>query len=218
MKKVKTNNKNGCRYIYLLLLVLTGCAKERHIEETNTMAYNNQEPVAIGCEGADYDDWTRSAYVLPYPIGKSHVVNLSHCAGSYHSAGEPDEFAIDFEMPIGTHISASRAGRVVRIEESGVDGNFPNNVVVVQHADNTFAQYMHLTNKGVFVKVGDEVEQGQIIALSGNTGLAGYPHLHFVVTDGSYAYPYKSVPTTFKNTSPNERSLASWTRYTALPY
>ncbi|KAG1654379.1 23S rRNA pseudouridine(2604) synthase [Nymphon striatum] len=102
---------------------------------------------------------------------------------------------------------ASREGKVVHIEESGNDFNHPNNLVVVQHGDNTYAQYMHLTRDGARVKIGEQVTKGQAIGLSGATGLAGYPHLHFVVTSGSWKYPYSSIPKNFSNTTANENSL-----------
>ena len=175
-------------------------------------------PTAAGCPGAFYPEWTSSPYVLPYPVGAAYTVDLSHCSGSYHSAGQPDAYAIDFDMDIGSVITAARAGLVVYVEESGIVYDFPINLVVVRHADETFAQYMHLTTGGASVDIGQQVEQGDQIGRSGATGLAGYPHLHFVVTQGGWRYPYESTPTTFSNTQPNERSLASGYRYRAEPY
>ena len=43
------------------------------------------------------------------------------------------------------------------------------------------ALYAHLKPEGVQVRVGQQVRQGQPIALSGNTGYSTAPHLHFVV-------------------------------------
>ena len=102
---------------------------------------------------------------------------------------------------------------------SGRDGGFPNNKIVIKHDDGTFAQYMHLTQNGALVEIGEEISQGDLIGSSGNTGLAGFPHLHFVLTKpGSYKYPYKSMPTTFLNTLANERSLAAGIEYPAYEY
>ncbi|RDK86882.1 M23 family metallopeptidase [Marinirhabdus gelatinilytica] len=175
-------------------------------------------PPTLGNCNVTYPEWTTSPYVLPYPVGESYVIGLSHCGGSFHSAGGPDQFAIDFNMSIGTIITASRDGKVVHVTESGFDGEFPNNLVVVRHFDNTYAQYMHLTKDGAIVTVGETVKQGDTLGYSGATGLAGYPHLHFVVTQDSWPYPYISVPNTFKNTDPNPKSLLSGRAYEALPY
>jgi hypothetical protein len=173
----------------------------------------------VGCASTSYPAWEASPYVLPYPVGESYQVDLSHCSGSYHSWGLPDAFAIDFAMNVGTHVTASRAGNVVHVEESGIDYAFPNNLVVIDHGDATFAVYMHLTENGALVEVGEAVEPGDTLGLSGVTGLAGYPHLHFVVIEDDWtAWPYVSTPTTFSNTSANPRSLQSGRRYVAQPY
>lgn len=71
---------------------------------------------------------------------------------------------------------------------------------------------------GAVVRVGQAVAAGALLGYSGNTGLAGYPHLHFVVTaPGSMGYPYTSLPVTFRNTIPNPKSLESGMRYEAFP-
>ncbi|MGB5554909.1 MAG: hypothetical protein WBM83_09655, partial [Flavobacteriaceae bacterium] len=102
----------------LLILILDGslCCKKNEGYQFNkspNIKENLQEgegPVADGCPNTQYDDWKTSRYVLPYPVGESYIVTLSHCGGSYHSEGQPDEYAIDFSMKIGTLITVSRAG------------------------------------------------------------------------------------------------------------
>ena len=122
-------------------------------------------------------------------------------------------------MDIGTLITASRGGEVVAIEEAGQDYNSShNNYVVVDHKDGTYGFYMHLTVNGAIVQIGDNVSKGDSIAYSGATGLAGYPHLHFVVTKDSYSWPYESIPLNFRNTTENKRGLSSNTYYKALSY
>ena len=171
-----------------------------------------------GCPGVTYPDWATSPYVLPYRVGSTFRTGLSTCGGSFHSQGQPDEFAIDFDMGIGTLITASRPGTVVYVEQSGRDFDFPNNLVVVDHGDGTYGEYMHLTQGGALVDVGDTLAQGDSIGLSGATGLAGYPHLHFVVVGDDWQWPYVSVPVTFSNTTANPNSLRGGTAYEALSY
>ena len=111
---------------------------------------------------------------------------------------------------------------------------WPVAVVYVQHADDTVARYIHLTNNGALVAVGDAVAQGQVIGLSGDTGNSTDPHLHLDVTEGCCAVPpdYNQLPE--GQTRPlNFRNAAGVTAaitpdlscglllgefYTALPY
>lgn len=194
------------------------CTDLSTIPDSFFLADLTPEIQANGCSGMDYPIWQNSPYVLPYPVSTGYKVNLNNCSNSYHAAGEPDALATDFNMTIGTCISAARAGKVIHVEESGFDGGFPNNLVVIRHEDATFAQYMHLTKDGAEVEVGDEVEQGDFIGLSGATGLAGYPHLHFIVTKNDWKYPYQGVPVTFSNTYANEKGLQTDRTYYAFSY
>lgn len=202
-------------FLVISLTILFSCSKEIPIPAREIDATE----VPLGCDGAKYNDWETSEYVLPYPIGQTYAISLSHCSGSYHSIGRPDQFAIDFRMNIGTAITACRAGKVVFVEESGFDRAFPNNLVVLQHEDGTYLQYMHLTHEGAEVSIGQDLSKGQLVGYSGSTGLAGFPHLHLVATSGgSWQYPYTSFPTTFSNTRKNEISLQKGDAYSAPSY
>jgi len=207
--------------VFMVLVISLGSSCEKEERDTRRPGSKNTVDTSSSgpCGSAQYEDWQVSRYVLPYPVGKTFTVNLSHCSGSYHSENLPDQFAIDFAMKIGTLVTASRAGQVVLVKESGLDGQLDNNLVVIRHSDGSYAQYMHFKHEGALVTVGQFINQGDELGLSGNTGLAGYPHLHFVATrKGSFEFPYISFPTTFKNTVANERSLLPDTPYTALPY
>lgn len=212
--------KENQYFIPLWFVFICVCCTKNNTEPTrNQVAFYPDTSSAGGCPGTTYDNWENSDYVLPYEVGETYWVDLSHCSGSYHTSGTPDQYAIDFAMSIGTTITAARAGKVVHIEDSGYDFNHPNNLVVVQHDDGSYGQYMHLTRDGAKVTLGRNVVKGQVIGLSGATGLAGYPHLHFVVTKfGSWEYPYVSLPRNFSNTTPNESSLQMGKPYKALPY
>jgi murein DD-endopeptidase MepM/ murein hydrolase activator NlpD len=127
-------------------------------------------------------------------------------------------------MSLGTPITASRAGTVLQVEESHVDGEIAavgkDNYLVILHADGTNALYGHLTHDGATVGVGDVVEQGDLVAYSGNTGnTGGIPHLHVSVQNcdpvamGTGTCP--SQPLTFSNTEPNPTGLAIGHSYLA---
>ena len=69
----------------------------------------------------------------------------------------------------------SKAG--LRKEKYGGRANF----VRILHDDGTMAIYAHLATNGVLARVGQRVNAGQQIGLSGNTGFTTGPHLHFAL-------------------------------------
>lgn len=54
-------------------------------------------------------------------------------------------------------------------------------VVAIDHGDGLVTTYNHMAQAGVMVSEGDEVREGEIIALVGNEGRSTGPHLHFTV-------------------------------------
>lgn len=91
--------------------------------------------------------------------------------------GRGHEFhnGIDFIVDRGTPVLATAPGRV---EAAGYDG--PNgNRVVIDHGFGYRSVYGHLSRESV--KAGDQVQRGQVIGLSGNTGRSSGPHLHYTL-------------------------------------
>jgi hypothetical protein len=81
------------------------------------------------------------------------------------------------------------------------------------------AAYSHLTEHGALVKIGDRVEAGQPIGLSGNSGnTGGLPHLHFHLCACSEPVNCGTLPVTFRNTEANPNGLTAHRHYRALPY
>ena len=101
--------------------------------------------------------------------------------------------------------------KVVESEPSG--GGGAGNYVVIDHGDNTFALYAHSPKDGITVEEGDEVFQGRELGAVGRSGLAGYPHLHFIVLEGGYSWPYSGVPISFNNVVPPDVILKSFGNY-----
>lgn len=119
---------------------------------------------------------------VPFACNARFPVSQGHATGSHLSH---DTYAWDFRMPEGTPITAARAG-VVRLARGdsklgGCDQKMAkhSNYVVLQHEGDLETQYLHFSS--VVVKVGERVEQGQLIGYSGNTGWSCGPHLHFKV-------------------------------------
>lgn len=95
-------------------------------------------------------------------------------SGGYH-AGR------DIACPIGTPVYAAASGTVIHINDQA---DTYGNHIMIAHGNEVYTLYAHCSE--LLVSVGDTVTQGQLIALSGNTGNTTGPHLHFEVrVDGS---------------------------------
>jgi murein DD-endopeptidase MepM/ murein hydrolase activator NlpD len=166
-----------------------------------------------------FPDWHSSPYVLPYPAGSSYYVNQSNCTNGGHRGTY--KYSYDFVMPIGTTVTAARAGVVADVRmkfRDGQHGELESNWVKIRHPDGTFAHYGHLTEPGALVKLGDQVVAGQPIALSGNSGnTGGLPHLHFHVSPCIDVVRCGTLPVTFRNADANPDGLESKRNYVALP-
>ena len=108
--------------------------------------------------------------------------------GSFSHDDEQNRHALDFAADIGTPVLAARAGTVMQVEAgfraSGLasgDARGQANFIRLLHDDGSMALYAHLAVDGVQVRVGQQVQAGQRIGLSGNTGFSTGPHLHFAV-------------------------------------
>ena len=218
----------------MLLILIISCSKEK-------IKCNDSEFVSVCClcPDANYIKSSKSPYVLPWKVGEKYTVSQGNCTTDRsHSTGGNNQFAYDFNMPIGTNIVAIQSGIVVNIEESNIDNEQPskdgskNNYIKIRHDDDTVADYLHLTFDGALKEIGDTVDRGEVIALSGNTGWSSGPHLHIqlnqlIVTtetkDGltTTFTSREGIPLSFKNTKELcfglEDSLMP-SSYAALPY
>jgi len=120
---------------------------------------------------------------LPFAVGTRYDVFQGQDQGPTHN-DKYNRYAIDFRVPVGTPIHSSGAGIVLFVKEDAVGPtgkDEDNNKVIIRHADGTCGEYLHIKKDGALVKVGDVIYAGDPIALSGNTGRSGSPHLHFAV-------------------------------------
>ena len=89
---------------------------------------------------------------------------------------------INISVPEGTSVRAADSG-VVAYAGNELKGY--GNLVLVRHKNGWVTAYAH--NKDLFVKRGDIVKRGAIIAKAGQTGSVKSPQLHFEVRKGSTA-------------------------------
>lgn len=82
---------------------------------------------------------------------------------------------VDISIPAGTEVKATADGIVVFSGWSAGSGY----TIVIRHGHGFSTAYAH--NKENLVKIGQVVKRGDVIALSGNTGITTGPHLHYEV-------------------------------------
>lgn len=89
---------------------------------------------------------------------------------------------VDFEATPGTAIVATANGVVAYAGKSFTGYGY---MVEIDHGNGYVTRYAHLGNKKIMVHVGEEIKRGEVIGLSGNTGISSGPHLHYeVIKDG----------------------------------
>jgi murein DD-endopeptidase MepM/ murein hydrolase activator NlpD len=76
---------------------------------------------------------------------------------------------------VGTPVYAIASGEVVYADRLDIRGNY----VLLHHGWGIYSGYAHFSQLGV--QVGQRVEAGQFIGLSGNTGRSSGPHLHWEI-------------------------------------
>ena len=79
----------------------------------------------------------------------------------------------DFQAKDNTPIIASNSG-IVRISSNRF---YAGNSIVIDHGQGVYSCYFHLNTMNF--KVGDFINRGEILGLSGSTGRVTGPHLHF---------------------------------------
>ncbi|MDD3313586.1 M23 family metallopeptidase [Pseudodesulfovibrio sp.] len=82
---------------------------------------------------------------------------------------------LDFSSPMGNPVKCAADGVVILTG----DHYYAGNSVYVDHGNGVVSMYFHLSK--LLVKEGDHVARGQAVGLSGKSGRATGPHLHFSV-------------------------------------
>lgn len=124
-----------------------------------------------------------------WPVPDCRIISSYFGKRESPTAGaSTDHKGIDIACQEGTDVVATKGGTVIVAEASDSEGNW----IAIQHDEHYISYYMH--NSTLFVNVGDTVSRGQVIALSGNTGISSGPHCHFaILKDKEYVNPLDYV-------------------------
>jgi murein DD-endopeptidase MepM/ murein hydrolase activator NlpD len=112
----------------------------------------------------------RGAWILPVSAG---VVSRFGCRTIINGHERSPHSGVDLRAGEGTPVKATNRGRIVFV----ADHFFSGRSVVADHGAGIQSMYFHLSH--IPVKVGQLVEKGAVIGLSGSSGRVTGPHLHF---------------------------------------
>lgn len=110
--------------------------------------------------------------------GKKPLINPFHRAMREHHG-------VDYLIPEGTAVFATADGIIQSLSEKNTTHG---KAITIDHGNGYQTSYSHLLD--IRVKKGDKVKRGDIIAMSGNSGLSFAPHLHYeVIFNGTRVDP-----------------------------
>ena len=175
---------------------------EAEIANAAEIYYFLQYGVSAPSYGSGFDDWLNqlpsgefvfSGGSVCSPIIKDwrQVVSSEFGMRRDPISGKPKGHSgIDLAIPTGTKVHCVLDGSVqaVRYSTSGYGYH-----VIIEHGNGMVTLYAHCSK--LLVRQGQEIKQGTVIALSGNTGKSTGPHLHFEVrVNGESQNPRKYLP------------------------
>jgi len=115
------------------------------------------------------------------------IIQVDSSGKSFRTDGKTNEDYYAF----GKEILAPCDGKVVQVVD-GVKDNVPGemntynvggNTVIIKTANNEYLVFCHFKHNSILVKEGQDVRQGEVLGLCGNTGNSSEPHLHFHIQD-----------------------------------
>ncbi|HEB12830.1 MAG TPA: hypothetical protein ENI11_04035 [Actinobacteria bacterium] len=187
---------------------LAGLSAEQQAKRNEEKVQKTAKEQTIAKIDSDRESWlaaeaefSRSAARIRLQLAQGNKVSgkpsvsgfIWPAAGSISSGFGPRwgrmHEGLDISVAQGTPVVASKAGKIVIAEYYGGYGN----LVVVNHGGGVETWYGH--NSSFTVSVGQNVNQGQVIAKAGSTGNSTGPHVHFEVRiNGAAKNPSNYLP------------------------
>ena len=169
-------------------------------------------PPALPQTSADEHYWFRR------PVEEGGIVwtNKHYPYGSTRGGTLRPHHGVEFDVPYNTPILSVVGGTVVfagadDVEMVGPELNFYGNVIVIQHdmlwqEQPIYTLYAHLNE--VYVRPGQVVAAQAVIGISGATGVADGPHMHFEVRVGANGYENTRNPLLWLYPFPDRGTIA----------
>ena len=124
--------------------------------------YENGSLLKIDLQKIEQQHWA-------YPLPDAHVIS------PYGARGRRGHAGVDIKTQANDEVLAAFDGVVEKSGPYFAYGNY----IVIRHAFGFSTCYSHQSKN--FVEVGQKVKAGEVIGLTGQTGRATTPHLHFEI-------------------------------------
>ncbi|MFH1604995.1 MAG: M23 family metallopeptidase [Pseudomonadota bacterium] len=162
-----------------------GAPKDVFVAVNNKLRKENEDKIAAVTKKATpsllwkgtFSQLSNSKVEANFADHRTYTYNGEEIDTAYH---------LGYDLPVTKHypVEAANSGTVAFAGDLGIYGN----AVILDHGLGLFTLYGHLSS--IDVKVGDSVQQRQILGKTGETGLAAGDHLHFgVYLDGVAVLP-----------------------------
>jgi len=193
-------------FIYFSMFYLTSCEKDE--AASNNLDYQTIAELELPFN----DPW--------FVVWGGRTIDENH-----HASLNDQRFAIDLvQMENGSTFEgdgrqnedyycyrdtlyAPGSGRIVEMVNS-VPENIPGetntnqlfgNYVIIDHGNEEFSVLAHFVKNSITVSVGDYLDKGQAIGLSGNSGNSTEPHLHYHLQNKPSIGQGNGLPAQFKS-------------------
>ena len=159
-------------------------ALKHKIEEAEKNHGSNSGSSGSGSSGGSSSGGSVSSKGFIRPVTSGRITaTMYYSSGKYHGA-------VDFGVSTGTPVYAAADGIVVTSTWGGSDSY--GYYIKIRHYNGLYTLYAH--GSSLVAKVGQEVNQGDLIMYSGNTGNSTGPHLHFEVRKSPGGYSNRVNP------------------------
>ena len=136
---------------------------------------NNKTLSDLRFKTADKFLWSRPFIRQPHSQAEANFADVRNYI--YHGKKIDQQVHLGYDLAVTQHVGVQAAndGKIVYAAPLGIYGN----CIVVDHGYGLQSIYGHLSR--IDVHEGDMVKQGQVMGLSGQTGMAGGDHIHFAM-------------------------------------
>ena len=177
--KITTEGVPGTKYLNAYITKVNGVVTMESIVESYVVEEPVTEIVSAGTKELPPDVGT-GEFIMP---------TSGRLTSTYGRRWGRAHTGIDLAASVGTPIYAADNGIVTEAE---YQRNGYGNIIKVDHQNGFVTYYAHCSE--LYVKPGDIVAKGDLIAAVGNTGRSTGPHLHFEVRiDGDHKDPLKYI-------------------------